>query len=83
MGTSLLSQTDTQLHDAVQRQLDCDPEINARDIRFLGRQSEDFPLRVQAFKRLEGRGSVESMCRLFDRPFRAGSQARTRGSEID
>ena len=32
MGTSLLWQTDTQLHDAVQRQLDCDPEINARDI---------------------------------------------------
>ncbi len=32
MGTSLLWQTDTQLHDAVQRQLDWDPEINARDI---------------------------------------------------
>ena len=32
MGTSLLWQTDTQLHDAVQRQLDWDPEINARAI---------------------------------------------------
>ena len=32
MGTSLLWQTDTQLHDAVQRQLDWDPEINAREI---------------------------------------------------
>ena len=32
MGTSLLWQTDTQLHDAVQRQLDWDPGINARDI---------------------------------------------------
>ncbi len=32
MGTSLLWQTDTQLHDAVQRQLAWDPEINARDI---------------------------------------------------
>ena len=35
MGTSLLWQTDTQLHDAVQRQLDGDPEINARDIGLL------------------------------------------------
>ena len=32
MGTSLLWQTDTQLHDAVQRQLDWDPEIPAHDI---------------------------------------------------
>lgn len=32
MGTSLLWQTDTQLHDAVQRQLAWDPEINAHDI---------------------------------------------------
>lgn len=32
MGTSLLWQTDSQLHDAVQRQLDWEPEINRRDI---------------------------------------------------
>jgi osmotically-inducible protein OsmY len=32
MGTSLLWQTDTQLHDAVQRQLDWDPEIDATGI---------------------------------------------------
>jgi len=32
MGTSLLWQTDAQVHDAVQRQLDWEPEINARDI---------------------------------------------------
>jgi osmotically-inducible protein OsmY len=32
MGTSLLWQTDTQLHDAVQRQLEWDPEIDARGI---------------------------------------------------
>ena len=32
MGTSLLWQTDTQLHDAVQRQLDWEPEFNAHDI---------------------------------------------------
>ena len=32
MGTSLHWQTDTQLHDAVQRQLDWDPEVNAREI---------------------------------------------------
>lgn len=32
MGTSLLWQTDTQLHDAVQRQLDWEPSINTREI---------------------------------------------------
>jgi osmotically-inducible protein OsmY len=32
MGTSLLWQTDTQLHDAVRRQLDWDPEIDASDV---------------------------------------------------
>ena len=32
MGTSLLWQTDTQLHDSVTRQLDWDPEIDAREI---------------------------------------------------
>ena len=32
MGTSLLWQTDTQLHDSVQRQLEWDPEIDASDI---------------------------------------------------
>jgi osmotically-inducible protein OsmY len=32
MGTSLLWQTDTQLHDAVQHQLDWEPEFNAHDI---------------------------------------------------
>jgi osmotically-inducible protein OsmY len=32
MGTSLLWQTDSQLHDAVQRQLEWDPEIDARGI---------------------------------------------------
>lgn len=32
MGTSLLWQTDTQLHDSVQRQLEWDPEIDAGDI---------------------------------------------------
>jgi osmotically-inducible protein OsmY len=32
MGTSLLWQTDTQLHDSVQRQLDWDPEIDNREI---------------------------------------------------
>src|SRR4026207_839808 len=32
MGTSLLWQTDTQLHDAVQHQLDWDPEIDATGI---------------------------------------------------
>jgi osmotically-inducible protein OsmY len=39
MGTSLLWQTDTQLHDAVQRQLDGDPEINARDIGLMASDS--------------------------------------------
>jgi osmotically-inducible protein OsmY len=32
MGTSLLWQTDAQLHDAVQRQLEWDPEIDASDV---------------------------------------------------
>jgi osmotically-inducible protein OsmY len=32
MGTSLLWQTDGQLHDAVQRQLDCEPEINVKGV---------------------------------------------------
>jgi osmotically-inducible protein OsmY len=32
MGTSLLWQTDAQLHDSVQRQLEWDPEIDASDI---------------------------------------------------
>ena len=32
MGSSLLWQTDTQLHDSVQRQLEWDPEIEADDI---------------------------------------------------
>ena len=32
MGTSLLWQTDTQLHDSVQRQLDWEPDINTREI---------------------------------------------------
>ena len=32
MGTSLLWQTDTQLHDAVRRQLDWEPEFNAHAI---------------------------------------------------
>lgn len=32
MGTSLLWQTDTQLHDSVQRQLEWDPEIDASDV---------------------------------------------------
>jgi len=32
MGTSLLWQTDTQLHDSVQRQLEWDPEIEAHDV---------------------------------------------------
>jgi len=32
MGSSLMWQTDTQLHDAVRRQLDWDPEFNAHDI---------------------------------------------------
>jgi osmotically-inducible protein OsmY len=32
MGSSLLWQTDTQLHDSVQRQLHWDPEIDAKDI---------------------------------------------------
>ena len=32
MGTSLLWQTDTQLHEAVQRQLDWEPEIDARRV---------------------------------------------------
>lgn len=32
MGTSLLWQTDAQLHDAVQRQLDWEPEIDPRGI---------------------------------------------------
>ena len=32
MGSSLLWQTDAQLHDSVQRQLQWDPEIDAKDI---------------------------------------------------
>ena len=32
MGTSLSWRTDSQLYDAVRRQLDDDPEIRARDI---------------------------------------------------
>ena len=32
MGTSLLWQTDAQLHDSVQRQLEWDPEIDASDV---------------------------------------------------
>src|ERR1700675_2688711 len=32
MGTSLLWQTDAQLHDSVQRQLQWDPEIDAKDV---------------------------------------------------
>jgi osmotically-inducible protein OsmY len=32
MGTSLLWQTDSQLHDAVQRQLDWEADINAKDV---------------------------------------------------
>lgn len=32
MGTSLLWETDTQLHEAVQRQLDWEPDISTRDI---------------------------------------------------
>ena len=32
MSTSLLWQTDTQLHDAVRRQLDWEPELSAHDI---------------------------------------------------
>jgi len=32
MGTSLLWQTDTQLHDSVQRQLEWDPEIESHDV---------------------------------------------------
>ena len=32
MGTSLLWQTDTQLHDAVQRQLECEAGPNAKDL---------------------------------------------------
>jgi len=35
MGSSLAWQTDTQLHDAVQRQLDWDPEIDATDIAII------------------------------------------------
>jgi osmotically-inducible protein OsmY len=35
MGTSLLWQTDTQLHESVQRQLEWDPEIDASDIAVL------------------------------------------------
>jgi len=32
MGTSVLWQTDSQLHDAVQRQLECEPEIDVKAI---------------------------------------------------
>jgi osmotically-inducible protein OsmY len=32
MGTSLLWQTDSQLHDAVQRQLECEPEIDMKAV---------------------------------------------------
>jgi osmotically-inducible protein OsmY len=32
MGTSLLWQTDSQLHDAVQRQLECVPEIDMKAV---------------------------------------------------
>jgi osmotically-inducible protein OsmY len=32
MGTSLLWQTDSQLHDAVQRQLDWEADVNAKDV---------------------------------------------------
>jgi osmotically-inducible protein OsmY len=32
MGTSLLWQTDSQLHDAVQRQLECEPEIDVKAV---------------------------------------------------
>jgi osmotically-inducible protein OsmY len=32
VGTSLSWQTDTQLREAVERQLDCEPEVNARGI---------------------------------------------------
>ena len=32
MGTRLLWQTDSQLHDAVQRQLDGEPEIHAKRV---------------------------------------------------
>jgi osmotically-inducible protein OsmY len=35
MGTSLLWQTDGQLHDAVRRQLDWEPSINAEEIALL------------------------------------------------
>jgi osmotically-inducible protein OsmY len=35
MGTSLLWQTDGQLHEAVQRQLDWEPNINAEEIALL------------------------------------------------
>ena len=35
MGTSLLWQTDTQLHDSVERQLDWDPEIDNREIAII------------------------------------------------
>jgi osmotically-inducible protein OsmY len=35
MGTSLLWQTDTQLHDSVQRQLQWDPEIDDREIAII------------------------------------------------
>jgi osmotically-inducible protein OsmY len=35
MGTSLLWQTDGQLHDAVRRQLDWEPNINAEEIALL------------------------------------------------
>jgi len=32
MGSSLAWQTDAQLHDSVQRQLEWDPEIDAKDL---------------------------------------------------
>ncbi len=37
MGTSLLWQTDGQLHDAVQRELEWAPEIDARDVAVTAR----------------------------------------------
>ena len=46
MGTSLLWQTDTQLHDSVQRQLEWDPEIDAHDVAVM---ASDGVIRLTGF----------------------------------
>ena len=73
MGTSLLWQTDSQLHDAVQRQLESEADINAKDVAVMASDGVITatlaePGQVvaigQAVARLAHRGEMEAVVAL-------------------